>query len=60
MELTGDQPYELVAAGDSIFFTVLGDEGLGMKFTGPQVVFTQSHNFNNLVTWSTIPDQIRS
>jgi uncharacterized protein (AIM24 family) len=50
MELTGDQPYELVAAGDSIFFTVLGDEGLGMKFTGPQVVFTQSHNFNNLVT----------
>jgi len=46
---TDQKPYELVNMGDSIFSTVLGGEGLGMKFVGPQVVFTQSHNFNNLV-----------
>jgi len=46
---TDGKPYELVNMGNSIFSTILGGEGIGMKFIGPQVVFTQSHNFNNLV-----------
>lgn len=41
--------YELAKTGKSWTSTILGGEGIAMKFRGPCVVYTQSHNFNDLV-----------
>jgi uncharacterized protein (AIM24 family) len=40
--------YELTKLGKSWTSTILGGEGIGMKFVGPCTVYTQSHNLNDL------------
>lgn len=44
-----DPIYTLVNLGRTITSTIFGKEGMGMKFSGPRTVYTQSHNFNSLV-----------
>ena len=44
-----DEPiYTLENLGKSIFSTAFGNEGIGMNFTGPRTVYTQSHDLTNL------------
>jgi|AntDeeMinimDraft_5_1070356.scaffolds.fasta_scaffold16835_3 uncharacterized protein (AIM24 family) len=40
--------YELVNLGKTMTSTIFGSEGIGMKFSGPRVIYTQSHDFNAL------------
>lgn len=40
--------YSVVKLGKSFISSLLGGEGLGMKFEGPAIVYTQSHNLNDL------------
>lgn len=40
--------YTLVKMGKSILSSLFGGEGIGMLFRGPVVVYTQSHNLNDL------------
>lgn len=46
----GSIQYKVVKLGSSIINSVLGGEGLGMEFKGPCTVYTQTRNFNNLVS----------
>ena len=41
--------YELERLGKSLWSSLAGGEGIGMKFTGPGVVYTQSKNFNDFI-----------
>jgi uncharacterized protein (TIGR00266 family) len=41
--------YELEKLGKSLWSSFMGGEGIGMKFTGPGVLYTQSKNFNDLI-----------
>lgn len=44
-----DEPiYTLENLGKSIFSTAFGNESIGMNFTGPRIVYTQSHNLSNM------------
>lgn len=49
MACPADMEYELVKLGRSLASSFFGGEGIGMQFTGPGVVYTQSRNFNDLV-----------
>jgi uncharacterized protein (AIM24 family) len=40
--------YSIVKLGKTLISSLLGGEGLGMKFQGPATVYTQSHNLNDL------------
>ena len=40
--------YSVVKLGKTLISSLLGGEGLGMKFDGPATVYTQSHNLNDL------------
>ena len=40
--------YTIVKLGKSFITSLLGGEGLGMRFEGPCTVYTQSRNFNDL------------
>ena len=40
--------YTVVKLGKSFISSLLGGEGLGMKFEGPATIYTQSHNLNDL------------
>lgn len=42
-------PYKVVRLGSSLTSSFFGGEGLGMEFSGPCILYTQSHNFNDLV-----------
>jgi uncharacterized protein (TIGR00266 family) len=55
----GTVKYTVVKLGSTIINSVLGGEGLGMEFVGPCTVYTQSRNFNNLVSHiaSRLPDR---
>jgi uncharacterized protein (TIGR00266 family) len=44
----GDVTYEVVTLAGSLTSALLGGEGLGMKFSGPCTIFTQSRNVNDL------------
>lgn len=50
--------YTVVQLGKTLMSTILGSEGLGMQFVGPCVVYTQSHDFDDLVRHisSRLPD----
>ena len=59
---TGDRPlYTVVKLGQSIMSSLLGGEGLGMRFDGPATVYTQSHNLNDLAAMvaARLPDEKR-
>lgn len=43
-----DPLYTLVKMGKSLMSSFFGGEGIGMLFRGPVVVYTQSHNLNDL------------
>jgi uncharacterized protein (AIM24 family) len=51
-------PYKVTRLGKSWTSSLLGGEGLGMQFDGPAIVYTQSHNFNDLAALvaSRMPD----
>ena len=42
-----EMQYELVKLGKTLLSSFVGGEGIGMKFVGPGVVYTQSKNFND-------------
>jgi len=42
-----DPIYTLENLGKNIVSTAFGNEGIGMKFIGPRVVYTQSHDLSN-------------
>jgi uncharacterized protein (TIGR00266 family) len=44
-----ESQYNVVKLGRSLTSSLFGGEGLGMEFTGPCTVYTQSRNFNDLV-----------
>ena len=44
-----DVGYEVVKLGRTLVSSILGGEGLGMKFAGPCVVYTQSRNMDQFV-----------
>lgn len=44
----GTVPYKVTKLGKSFVSSFFGGEGLGMEFRGPDTVYTQSHNFNDL------------
>jgi len=46
----GSVKYTVTKLGSSVINSILGGEGLGMEFQGPCTVYTQSRNFNNLVS----------
>jgi uncharacterized protein (AIM24 family) len=46
---TAGTRFEIAKLGKNWTSTVLGGEGIGMRFKGPGTVYTQSHNFNDLV-----------
>ena len=48
VHVVSDPIYTLVKMGKSIISSFFGGEGIGMMFRGPVVVFTQSHNLNDL------------
>ena len=47
-QAVGTEMYEIVKLGKTFVSSLFGGEGLGMKFTGPATVYTQSHNLNEL------------
>lgn len=52
-----DNMYTLELMGKTVASSILGGEGLGMAFEGPCIVYTQSHNLNDLL--ATMEDHIR-
>jgi uncharacterized protein (TIGR00266 family) len=42
--------YTVVRLGQTLASSLLGGEGLGMKFAGPATVYTQSHNIHDLAS----------
>lgn len=52
-----NMPYKIVQLGTSVWSSFAGQEGFGMEFRGPGVVYTQSKNFNEfLMLVGTVPD----
>lgn len=48
--ITSPRPlYTVVKLGKTVLSSLLGGEGLGMRFVGPGEVYTQSHDFEDLV-----------